>query len=147
MRLFFWNRKHGYVLYVLQGLFFGFGRNQNSRLLGTVSDIHWICVLQRRLQHDGAHDHYWHHYRYKLVNCDNGGSTGCSLGPIVFNLRLFAHGDATVTLQPLGTVADFVGTDTSFKGTVIVAPEPISLVLTGTGLVGVWIQKKTAQAK
>ena len=77
---------------------------------------------------------------YQLVNCTDGYD--CTLGPVQFRLNIVGQGEATVSLNDsneiLGIYTDFTGT----ASTVRVTPEPISLVLTGTGLVGIWIKRK-----
>ena len=69
---------------------------------------------------------------YQLVCAPDG--TDCTPGPVQFTLHITGRGEGTVTLQETGVIA---GTSTGFSGTATVVPEPISLVLTGTGLVGV----------
>jgi hypothetical protein len=77
---------------------------------------------------------------YQMVNCTDGYD--CTLGPVQFRLNIVGQGEATVSLNDsdeiLGIYTDFTGTAT----TPTVTPEPISLVLTGTGLVGIWIKRK-----
>jgi hypothetical protein len=80
---------------------------------------------------------------YKLVNCDPSGIE-CTLGPVLFDLKFTGRGESTVTFDAGGNIA---GESTSFTGTAAVVPEPFSLLLTGTGLVGVWIRTKMAQNK
>lgn len=77
------------------------------------------------------------------LNC---GNFGCSLGPVVFTLHLTGSGITTVTLQNFGSSSSINGVFTNLTGTATVVPEPISLVLTGTGLVGVWVRRKVARA-
>ncbi len=85
---------------------------------------------------------------YQLINCQT--SEGCSLGPVVFKLHIAGTGTGIFTMNPITgtTTASIVGVSSTFTGTATVAaPEPISLVLTGTGLVGILIRKKLDQPK
>jgi hypothetical protein len=78
---------------------------------------------------------------YELLNCDSSGS-GCTLGPKEFTLHIVAHGTGVFTMNPGGSHALMYGVSSSFTGTATTVPEPISLVLTGTGLLGILIRKK-----
>ncbi len=80
---------------------------------------------------------------YQLVNCASGG-VGCSLGPVEFRLKIVGNGLGTATMSgDIGNGrAEIQGTITNFTGTATVVPEPTSLVLTGTGLVGLWVRRK-----
>ena len=46
-----------------------------------------------------------------------------------------------------GGVLNLFGGSATFTGTATVVPEPMSLALTGTGLLGIWLRKKIAQSK
>jgi hypothetical protein len=78
---------------------------------------------------------------YQLVNC-NANGYDCTLGPVQFSLNIVGQGVGTVSLNGIdninGIVMDFTGTATTAR----VVPEPISLVLTATGLVGIWIKRR-----
>jgi hypothetical protein len=80
---------------------------------------------------------------YKLVNCEPG-FVDCSLSR-VFTLRLKGQGEGTVRLIDLGEPGSPVlGEGVSFSGTATVVPEPASLILTATGLMGLLMKKKKA---
>jgi hypothetical protein len=79
---------------------------------------------------------------YTLVDCSDG--VVCSLGPVQFALHIVGQGTGQFYLQPDGNI---YGGITSFSGTATVVAEPMSLVLTGTGLVGIWARRKIAQSK
>jgi hypothetical protein len=85
---------------------------------------------------------------YALVNCNNDG-TGCSLGAQEFRVRIVAQGTGLLTMQPTGTTDALIRAVyvSNMTGTATVVPEPMSLVLTGTGLAGVWIRRKIAPTK
>lgn len=78
---------------------------------------------------------------YQLVNCTSEGS-GCSLGPVEFRLKIIGNGLGTAFIYNIGNGGEIQGTITNFTGTATVVPEPISLLLTGTGLVGVWMRRR-----
>jgi hypothetical protein len=81
---------------------------------------------------------------YELINCDSSGSN-CSLGPKEFTLHISGQATGQFTMNP--DLNSIVGVYSNFTGTATVAPEPISLVLTGTGLVGILIRKKMVRTK
>lgn len=80
---------------------------------------------------------------YKLVNCT--GDVDCSLGPKEFTV--YISGQGTGDFSFYGAPGNINGVGANFTGTASVvstAPEPISLLLTATGLVGVGIAKRRA---
>jgi hypothetical protein len=80
---------------------------------------------------------------YELINCSGGSN--CSLGPVEFELRIAGQGTGQFTMQPeTGSQSLIVGVSSSFTGTATTVPEPISVILTGTGLVGILVRKKIA---
>lgn len=82
---------------------------------------------------------------YQLLNCNSDGAD-CTLGPQVFSLQVAGIGTGVFNMYPadaslgvvLGVSANFTGTVTS----VTTVPEPVSLVLTSTGLLGMLIRKR-----
>jgi hypothetical protein len=76
---------------------------------------------------------------YELINCDPSGG-GCTLGPKEFTLHIVAHGTGVFTMDEQGRIIE--GVSSSFTGTATTVPEPVSLALTGTGLLGILIRKK-----
>lgn len=77
---------------------------------------------------------------YELINCDPGG-VNCSLGPKEFALRITAKGVGDFTMDQTGSIEGVVVSLTGTATTTTV-PEPASLVLTGSGLLGVWLKKR-----
>ncbi|HEX6821019.1 MAG TPA: PEP-CTERM sorting domain-containing protein [Candidatus Sulfotelmatobacter sp.] len=77
---------------------------------------------------------------YQLVNCSPDG-VGCSLGPAQFTLSIVGQGIGTFFFPEPG-FGEVLGTDTTFTGTATVVPEPTSLLLTGSGLVGLLLRRK-----
>lgn len=73
------------------------------------------------------------------LNCDP--LEGCSLGQKEFTLYISGHGTGVFTTSPLGP-GGIIGVSASFTGTASTVPEPTSLVLTGTGLLGILLRKK-----
>ena len=85
---------------------------------------------------------------YQLVNCAPGDVGICHLGPPQFAVRIVGQGTGHFSLTNQG--GGFLNIDggfANFTGTATVIPEPISLALTGTGLLGIWIRRKIAQSK
>lgn len=84
-------------------------------------------------------------YGYQLVGCN--GNIGCSLGPLEFALKISGTGTETLTMTELsGSPSEIVGLQATFSGTatpVTTTPEPASLVLTASGLVGLWIRRRS----
>lgn len=80
---------------------------------------------------------------YELINCDPDG-TSCSLGPEEFSLHVSGHGTGDFTINGLGLIQ---GVSVSVNGTANTStvPEPMSLALTGSGLVGVWLAKRRSR--
>jgi hypothetical protein len=84
---------------------------------------------------------------YELTNCTSSGYCS-SLGPKEFTLHISGTATGQFTMYPGGGLASIQGVFSNFTGTATTAvPEPISLVLTGTGLVGVLIRRKIAPTK
>jgi hypothetical protein len=77
---------------------------------------------------------------YELINCESGG-VGCSLGPEEFVLKITAKGIGDFTVNQAGLIQ---GVTVTLSGTASPSPvpEPVSLVLTGSGLVCIWLSKK-----
>lgn len=77
---------------------------------------------------------------YELINCEPGG-IGCSLGPEEFALRITAKGIGDYTVNQAGLIQ---GVTVTLSGTASTStvPEPVSLVLTGSGLAGIWLSKR-----
>jgi hypothetical protein len=80
---------------------------------------------------------------YELVGCE--GIVGCSLGPEEFSLRVVAHGTGQFSVSPAGLIYGGSGTFSGFASTA--TPEPLPLLLTGTGLIGVWLARKRVQTR
>lgn len=78
---------------------------------------------------------------YQLINCDPSGAE-CSLGQQEFTLHISGSGTGTLNINPDGGFGIIQGVSTNFTGTATTVPEPISLVLTGTGLLGIFLRKK-----
>jgi hypothetical protein len=77
---------------------------------------------------------------YQLLNCDDG--VGCTLGPQVFSVKVTGTGIATFTMNPDG-YDNIIGMSINFTGMATTSvPEPISLVLVGSGLAGILVRKK-----
>ena len=87
---------------------------------------------------------------YRLVDCLAPGVGSCNLGPKLFTVRIIGNGTGHFVLQNTGgAIRNVYGGFANFTGTatVILIPEPMSLALTGTGLLGIWIRRKIAQSK
>ncbi len=80
---------------------------------------------------------------YELIGCT--GSVGCSLGPEEFSLRLVAHGTGQFNVAPNGLIYGGSGTFSGFASTA--TPEPLPLLLTGTGLIGLWLARMRVQTR
>jgi hypothetical protein len=84
---------------------------------------------------------------YELINCDG---ILCSLGPKEFTIQIDAQGTGVFIMSPDangGGVFDIKGVSANYTGTVTTIPEPVSLVLTGTGLLGILIRKKVMRTR
>jgi hypothetical protein len=82
---------------------------------------------------------------YELVNC-SGGGVGCSLGPEQFALRINAQGVGDFTMSSTGLIQGVTVNLTGTASTTTV-PEPMSALLTGSGLVGVWLTKRARSCR
>jgi hypothetical protein len=82
---------------------------------------------------------------YELINCQPGGIS-CSLGPEEFALSITAKGTGDFTMNEVGLIQ---GVYVTLSGTASTSPvpEPVSLVLTGSGLVVVFLSKKARARK
>jgi hypothetical protein len=85
---------------------------------------------------------------YELLNCQNGG-LDCELGPQVFSVNISGTGSEVLTLEsdvPVGSEAAIFDATAYFSGFAATGttttPEPATLVLTATGLMGVWVRWK-----
>lgn len=81
---------------------------------------------------------------YQLVDCSPPG-VDCQLGPRLFTVRLVGQGEGSVPMLALDSHADILGNANTFTGVATVVPEPASLILTGSGLLGVWMKKRRCQ--
>lgn len=84
-------------------------------------------------------------YGYQLVGCTNGSD--CSLGPEVFALKITGTDTETLTINDIGNkTSDIYGENGIFSGTatpIATTPEPGSLFLMTTGLVSVWMKRRS----
>jgi hypothetical protein len=80
---------------------------------------------------------------YELLNCTNG--TNCTLGPQLFTVHISGTGTAQLTLSSDTYIIQ--GANIAFSGTATTVPEPVSLILTGTGLAGILVKRKVGEAK
>lgn len=82
---------------------------------------------------------------YQLLNCNSLGDD-CTLGPEAFSVHVVGTGTGVFNMFPAdASLGVILGVNASFTGTATSAtavPEPISVVLTGTGLLGMLIRKK-----
>ena len=82
---------------------------------------------------------------YELINCTGGAN--CTLGPQEFTIYISGHG--TEQLQGFAEGLNpypFQGVSATLTGTATTAPEPASMILLGTGVLGVVIKRKRSSS-
>jgi len=77
---------------------------------------------------------------YELIDCQ--GNVGCSLGPVAFDLHISGHGIATLSIGSGCCDQNVLGMFANFNGVATVVPEPTSVLLTGSGLIAIWIKRR-----
>jgi hypothetical protein len=82
---------------------------------------------------------------YELVNCSAAG-IGCTLGPEEFALRINAQGVGDFTMSSTGLIQGVTANLTGTATTTTV-PEPMSALLTGSGLIGAWLTRRARGRK
>ena len=87
---------------------------------------------------------------YELINCTDG--VDCTLGPQVFSTYISGNGIGQFGMAPSGGSTDqILGVNFTITSgtatTTATVPEPISLVLTGTGLVSIFLGKTLLKVK
>lgn len=77
---------------------------------------------------------------YKLVNCD--GESDCSLGPNEFTFYVSGQGTGDLSMSEIGSI---IGVGVTLNGTASTVPEPLSILLTGSGLAGIVLARKRSR--